>query len=274
MFVVTGATGNVGREVVAQLAERGVAVRALVRNPPAAGAGDGVEFVRADLTDPGSARAAMTGAEAVFLLPGYPGMAATAASAGVRRIVQLSGGSAGSGDRSNAVTRYMADTEAEMRDSGPEWTVLRPTAFMANALRWRDQIRAGDVVRLPFADVPLAVVHPRDIAAVAATAMVDDGHQSMIYRPTGPAALSLAEQVAILGAALGRSLRFEAQPNDEARREMRKTTPAAYVAAFFDFYANGSLDETTVRSTVQDVTGRPARTFQEWATENAHHFAP
>ncbi|WP_250030782.1 NAD(P)H-binding protein [Paractinoplanes maris] len=273
MFVVTGATGNVGGEVVTGLVDRGVPVRALVRNPSAVAPVEGVEFVQADLTDPASARAAMSGAAAVFLLPGYPGLAAAAAAAGARRIVQLSGGSAGSGDGSNAVTKYLNDTEAEMRDSGLEWTVLRPTAFMTNALRWKDQIQAGDVVRLPFADVPLAVVHPRDLAAVAVVAMVESGHQSMVCRPTGPAVLSLEEQVATVGESLGRSLRFEAQPNDEARREMLKTTPAPYVAAFFDFYVNGSIDETTVRPTVDDVTGRPPRTFRDWAAENAHRFA-
>ncbi len=273
MFVVSGATGNVGREVVTELVERGVPVRALVRDPSAVAPRAGVELARGDLTDPASARTALADADAVFLLPGYPGVAEVARAAGARRIVQLSGGSAGSADRSNAVTEYMNQTETEMRDSGLEWTVLRPVAFMSNALRWKSQIQAGDVVRLPFANVPLATVHPRDIAAVAAVAMVEDGHQSMIYRPTGPAALSLEEQVSILGAALGRSLRFEAQSNDEARREMLKTTPPPYVAAFFDFYVNGSIDETTVRPTVEDVTGRPARTFRDWATESADQFA-
>jgi uncharacterized protein YbjT (DUF2867 family) len=272
MFVVTGATGNVGREVVTDLVGRGVPVRALVRDPSAVAPREGVELAQGDLTDPASARAALAGADGVFLLPGYEGIAEIARSAGARRIVQLSGGSAGSADHSNAVTEYMNRSETEMRASGLEWTVLRPAAFMSNALRWKAQIQAGDLVRLPFANVALALVHPRDIAAVAAVAMVEDGHQSMIYRPTGPAALPPEEQVSILGAALGRPLRFEAQPNDEARRDMLKTTPAAYVAAFFDFYVNGSLDETTVRPTVSDVTGRPARTFRDWATEYAAQF--
>jgi uncharacterized protein YbjT (DUF2867 family) len=272
MFAVTGATGNVGREVVAELVKRGVPVRAVVRDPSSAAPLPGAELVRGDLTDPASTSAALAGADAVFLLPGYPGSAQAARSAGVRRIVQLSGGSAGSADLANAVTRYMRQTETEVRDSALEWTVLRPTAFMSNALRWLSKLEAGDVLRLPFADVPLALVHPGDIAAVAAVALVEDGHQSMVYRPTGPEALRPEQQVSILGAALGRPLRFEAQPNDEARRELLQSTPPDYVAAFFDFYVNGSLDETTVRPTVEDVTGRPARTFSEWANENAHRF--
>jgi uncharacterized protein YbjT (DUF2867 family) len=271
MFVVTGATGNVGREVVSDLVRRGAPVRALVRD--ASTRIDGAETAVGDLGDPASTHEALKGADAVFLLPGYPGMADAARAAGVRRIVQLSGGSAGSSDLANAVTRYMARSEAELRETGLEWTVLRPTAFMSNALRWASQLRIGDVVRLPFASVPLAVVDPGDIAAVAATAMVDDGHVSMIYRPTGPAALLPEEQVAIVGEVLARPLRFQAQSNDEARRDMLATTPPDYVAAFFDFYVNGSLDETTVRTTVSDVVGRPPRTFHEWAAANADRLA-
>jgi uncharacterized protein YbjT (DUF2867 family) len=267
MFAVTGATGNVGREVVSALIRRGAPVRAVLRDPSTRI--EGAQTVPGDLTDPASVRAALEGADVAFLLPGYPGLAEAARTAGVRRIVQLSGGSAGQSDMANAVTRYMARTESELRDTGLEWTVLRPSAFMSNAFRWVPQLRDGDVVRLPFATVPIACVDPADIAAVAATAMIDDGHLSMIYRPTGPAALLPEEQVAIVGEVLGRSLRFEAQPNDEARRDMLTTTPPEYVAAFFDFYVNGSLDETTVRPTVRDVTGRTPRSFLEWATANA-----
>jgi uncharacterized protein YbjT (DUF2867 family) len=272
MFTVAGATGNVGREVVAELVRRGLPTRALVRDLSAASSLEGAELVKGDLTDPGSARRALEGADALFLLPGYPGMAEAAKSAGVGRIVQLSGASGGSADQANAVTRYMSQSEAEVRACGLEWTVLRPVAFMSNALRWLPQLQKGDVVRLPFGDVPLACLHPGDLAAVAATAMVEDGHLCMVYRPTGPEALLLQEQVKVLGEVLGRPLRFEPQTNAEARREMLANTPPEYVAAFFDFAVNRSIDETTVRPTVEDVLGRTPRTFRDWATANAHRF--
>lgn len=271
MFVVTGATGNVGRQLVEELARRGLPTRALVRNPstslPA-----GVDVVLGDLTQPDSARPAFDNADAVFLLPGYPGLAQTARSAGVKRIVQLSGGSAGSSDLSNAITRYMKASEAEMRESGLEWTAIRPTAFMSNVLRWAPQLEGGDVIRVSFPDVPVACVDPGDVAAVAATAMVEDGHTFMIYRPTGPHALLPHEQVRMLGEAIGRELRAQAMSNGEARRAMLAHTPAPYVAAFFDFYTNGSLDETTVRTTVEDVIGRRPRTFPEWLADNRHRL--
>lgn len=271
MFVVTGATGNVGRELVRELVRRGLPTRALVRRPDAALPPD-AQVAVGDLAAPESTHQAFENADAVFLLPGYLGLAQAARSAGARRIVQLSGGSAGSSDLSNAITRYMSASEAEMRECGLEWTAIRPTAFMSNLLRWAPQLAQGDVIRVPFADVPIASVHPRDIAAVAAAAMVEDGHTSMIYRPTGPRALLPAEQVRILGEAIGRDLRIQAMSNSEARQVMLADTPAPYVAAFFDFYANRSLDETTVRTTVEDVTGQPARTLSEWISDNRTHF--
>ncbi|TDD14273.1 SDR family oxidoreductase [Actinomadura sp. KC06] len=274
MILVTGATGNIGSELVDLLASSGEPVRALVRRPPPVPV-DGVEHVTGDLDDPASLAPALDGVQGVFLLPGYrdmPGILAEARRAGVGRVVQLSGASAGSGDMTNAVTRYMIVTERALHDSGLPWTVLRPSAFMSNALRWLPQLNAGDTLRLPFANVRAAAVDPRDIAAVAAKALLDDGHAGQTYYPTGPESLLPAEQVAILGDVLGRDLRFEAQPDDEARAEMTGQMPAEYVDAFFDFYVNGSLDESIVRSTVQDITGTPPRTFRQWAESHTSAF--
>jgi len=89
---------------------------------------------------------------------------------------------------------------------------------MSNALRWLPQLSAGDVVRVPFANVRTAVVDPHDIAAVAAVALHQDGHDGRIYCPTGPQALFPADQVRVLAEVLDRDLRFEAHPDDEAAR--------------------------------------------------------
>lgn len=202
-----------------------------------------------------------------------PGILAQARQAGVRRVVLLSGGSAGSGDMTNAVTAYMVRSETAVRESGLSWTLLRPAAFMSNALRWKPKLAAGDVLRLPFSGVRTATVDPFDIAAVAAAALTEDGHEGQIYQPTGPQSLLPAEQVEILARALGRDLQFEAQPDDEARAEMSANTPPQYVDAFFDFYVAGSLDESAVLPTVQEVTGRAPRTFEEWTREHAGEFA-
>jgi uncharacterized protein YbjT (DUF2867 family) len=180
--------------------------------------------------------------------------------------------SAGSGDTTNAITAYMAGSEQAARDSGLAWTILRPAAFMSNTFQWLPQLRAGDVVRAPFAQVRAAVTDPADIAAVAALALTEPGHEGRIYELSGPQPLTPADRVAILGQVLGRDLRFEAQSDEEARAEMIAAMPAKYVDAFFNFYADGTLDESRVLPTVQALTGRPPRGFAEWASAHASAF--
>ncbi|HEY0495234.1 MAG TPA: NAD(P)H-binding protein [Kutzneria sp.] len=272
MIVVAGATGNVGREVVRQLIEVGETVSALTRDPAKAAVPAGATAVTGDLTDPSTLGPALDGASALFLLSGYsPEIFTEARKAGVRRVVLLSGGSAETGDRTNAVARYMLDTEDALRASGLGWTMVRPRMFMTNAFQWTAQIRRG-VVRAPWADVPSAVIDPADIAAVAAKALVSAEHEGREYPVTGPEALRPGDRVRILAEALGRDLRYEAQPDDEARAEMLAQMPAEYVDAFFSFYSDGKLDETTVFPTVTEVTGRPPRTFADWARANAGRF--
>ncbi|BCK55681.1 NAD(P)H-binding protein [Nocardia wallacei] len=272
MYLVTGATGNIGGELVAALAGAGEPVRALVRDPARATLPAGVEAVAGDLTAPDTLGAVFDGVRAAFVLPGYPGVVAAAAKSGVEQVVLLSGTSAGTGDLGNAVTRYMAASEEEVTDSGLAWTILRPSAFMSNALRWLPQLRAGDVVRAQFPTVAVAALDPADLAAVAARALLTDHHHGEILWPTGPAALRPADQVAVLGSVLSRELTCVELSNEETRAEMLQTTPPEYVDAFFDFYVEGAIDESIVRDTVERVTGRPPRTFTEWATAHADLF--
>jgi uncharacterized protein YbjT (DUF2867 family) len=275
MFLVTGSTGNVGAELARALLRANQRVRALVHVNKRPDLPTGAELMAGDLDQPETLRAAMAGVRGIFLLPGYrdmSGVLAEARRAGVERVVQLSGGSAASGDTTNAISRYMIASEAAVRDSGLPWTILRPSAFMSNALRWKKQLLDGDVVRVPFANVRTAVVDPFDVAAVAAEGLLSDRHEGSIYVPTGPESLLPVDQVRILASVLGRTLRFEALPNDEAHIEMTRTTRPEYVDAFFDFYVAGSLDESRARTTVQDVTGRAPRTFEQWASAHADDF--
>jgi uncharacterized protein YbjT (DUF2867 family) len=275
MILVTGATGNVGAELVTALAEAGEPVRALVRKPQDAVLPHGVEPVAGDLNRPESLTGALDGARGLFLLPGYadlPGLLALARRAGVARVVLLSGGSAALEDMDNAVSRYMTVSERDVRESGVPWTFLRPRAFMSNALRWLPQLATGDVVRVPFAGVRAAAIDPFDIAAVAARALLSDGHAGQIYELTGPESLLPADQVGVLATVLERDLRCEGLTNEEARAEMGAAMPVEYVDAFFSFYVDGTLDESQVFPTVREVTGRPPRTFERWALAHADAF--
>jgi uncharacterized protein YbjT (DUF2867 family) len=153
MILVTGATGNVGREVVHALIEAGHPVRVLVRRPKQSTIPPGVEEVVGDLNRPETLSAALAGVQGVFLLSGYqdmPGVLAEMRRAEVKQVVLLSGSSAPVGDMSNAITRYMLRSELAVRESGVPWTILQPNSFMSNALRWVPQMRAGSLVRAPF----------------------------------------------------------------------------------------------------------------------------
>jgi uncharacterized protein YbjT (DUF2867 family) len=277
MIFVTGATGNVGRELVRVLAEAGEPVRALIRRDedrphlPA-----GVDGVIGDLNRPETLTGALPGVRAAHLLAGYDGLGELLAAmrdAGVERVTLQSGSSASTGDMTNAVTRYHVLSERAIRESGLAWTFIQPNSFMTNTLGWLPQMQAGDTIRLPFAGVPIAMIDPADIAEVAAAALTTDRHEGRSYRLSGPESLLPAERVAILARVLRRELRFEAQSDEEAHAEMSASMPAEYVDAFFSFFVDGTIDESTVLPTVEEILGRPPRRFEDWAGEHAAVFS-
>ncbi|WP_107654213.1 NmrA family NAD(P)-binding protein [Nocardia suismassiliense] len=275
MILVTGATGNIGGEVVTALSESGAPVRALVRDPATATLPAGVEAVTGDLNRPETMVDALDEVRALFLLPGYDNQADLldrAKKAGVQRIVLLSSASAALQDLDNAVSRYMTLSERAVRESELACTFLRPRSFMSNALRWLPQLAAGDVVRVQFPEVRFGAIDPADIAAVAALALTGDDLNGRTLELTGPQALLPADQIAILAATLGRPLVAQGLSTEETRAELSATMPQHYVEAFLSFFADGTLDEATLYPTVQEVTGRAPRTFEQWAQAHAADF--
>lgn len=275
MFLVSGAAGNVGGELVQSLASAGEQVRALSRGDRPAASPSGVKVVTGDLNQPDSLSTALSGARGVFLLSGYadmPGLLSKIVDAGVERVVLLSSGAVAGGDIANAVVRYNVVSEAAVRDSGLSWTILRPSGFHANVLQWVPQLRAGDVVRESFAEVPIAAIDPLDIAAVAALALTAPGHEGASYRLTGPEPILPADRVRVLAGLLGRELRLEPLTNAEAREQMNANMPAEYVDAFFSFFVDGTYDDSHVHPTVQQLLGRPPRNFEQWAHAHAGAF--
>ena len=133
-------------------------------------------------------------------------------------------------------------------------------------------MREVDVIRASFPDVRVASIDPDDIGAVAAVALTSSATEGRAYRLSGPESLSPADRVAILAEVLGRELRFEGQTNEEARAEMSAAMPAEYVDAFLRFFVDGDLDESAVLPTVHEVTGRPPRSFRQWARAHADAF--
>jgi uncharacterized protein YbjT (DUF2867 family) len=271
MILVTGATGNAGGAVVRALAEAGAPVRALVREAEGSRLPAGVEAVTGDLNKSATVARYLGGVSAVFMLSGYDGLAETLAdmrTAGVERVVLLSSSAAPGGDLGNAVARYHILSEQAVRDSALAWTFLQPNSLMSNTVRWQPQLRQEDVVRDAFGDVAVAMIDPADLAAVAVKALLTDELQGRSLRLSGPAAIYPADRVRILGAALRRELRFEPWSNEQARQEMSAAMPAAYVDAFFSFFVDGTVDETTVLETVHEVLGREPRSFEQWVAAN------
>jgi uncharacterized protein YbjT (DUF2867 family) len=275
MIVVTGGTGRVGRQVVAQLAERGRAVRVVSRNPgpPPAGA----EAGRADLADPATLEPYLRDAEALFLLWPFTSAELTAdlaprvakiAARYVGRVVYLSAQPAGERPGS-----FWALTERAIEDSGVAWTFLRPTGFASNTLMWAGQIRSGNVVRWPFGAAARSLIDERDIAAVAVRALADDGHAGARYLLSGPATLTQAEQVAAIGHALSRDLTWAELPRTDALRELTAAWgDAGFAASALDTWEGFVTHPEIVTATVREVTGAPAHSFADWAVANADAF--
>lgn len=273
--VVTGATGNVGRPLVAELAQAGVEVRAVTRHP---GTTDFPPGVRAF----DSTVAALPGADAVFLNSRALGgdmesVVAGARAAGVTRLVALSAINADD-EFARQPSRFRGDRNREAdqlaAESGLEWVSLRPTVFASNfAGMWAPQLRAGDVVAGPYAAASTAVIVDRDITAVAARAFLTDDLLGQRIPLTGPQALTNAEMVAIIGAVLDRPANYHEVPDELVRQRF---IGLGFGAEFADAYI-ALLAETVDRPAlvthdVEKILGRPATSFAQWVSDHRSIF--
>jgi uncharacterized protein YbjT (DUF2867 family) len=274
-ILVTGATGNVGRPLVTHLVNAGAKVRAVTRRPDSAAFPIGVQTVQ-------SATHGLDGASAVFLNSRALGdelesLVKAARRAGVTRLVALSAINADD-DVSRQPSRFRGDRNLEVEqlavDSGLEWVSLRPTVFVTNFIgMWAPQIRAGDVVAGPFADASTAPISERDIAEVAARALLTDEFVGQRIPLTGPQALTNTELVDVIGNVLGRRLSYREIPADEVRRRF---VSMGFPAGFADAYI--ALLQTTVgrpalvTHDAEKILGRPPQSFADAVSENATLF--
>jgi uncharacterized protein YbjT (DUF2867 family) len=279
--LVTGSTGRVGRMVVDQLLAMGVPVRAFTRQPGTADLPAAVEVVGGDLGVPDSLEAGLRGVSAVFLVWTLPFAAAPAAiermGRHARHIVFLSAPHRTPHpffQQPNPMAKLHADIEQLITDAGVVSTVLRPGMFASNALHWwAPAIRGGHPVRWPYGAAETAPVDDRDVAAVAARVLSDDGHAGGDYVLTGPQSLSQAEQVRIIGTAIGRDIEFEELSPDEFRRETADGWPRPAVDMLLAAWEATMGHPAYVTSSVSDVLATPAGTFHRWATDHAAAFS-
>ena len=278
--LVTGATGRVGRIVVDELLAAGVPVRAFTRRPAAAKLPAAVEVVSGDLTVPASLDAGLQGVRAVFLVWTAPPATAQAViervSMHTQRVVFLSSPHQTPHpffQQPNPLAVLHADVERLIAAAGLLSTIIRPGMFASNVVPWwGGQIRDGDVVRWPYGAAETAPIDERDIASVAARTLYEDGHAGGDYVLTGPDSLSQAEQVRIIGAVIGRPIRFEELSPEEFRRETSGTWPGPLVEMLLAAWGATIGRLAFVTSTVSDIVGRPPRTFRQWAADHAAAF--
>lgn len=273
--VVTGATGNVGRPLVTELAAAGVDVRAVTRRPDTADLPPGVTTFE-------STMAALPGATAVFLNSRALGdsLAATidaARDVGVSRLVALSAINADD-DFGRQPSRFRGDRNAEVErlavTSGLEWISLRPSVFDSNfAGMWAPQLRAGDVVGGPYALASVAPIADADVAAVACRAVLTDDLVGMRIPMTGPQSLTNVELVETIGAVLVRDLRYlEAPPEVVRQRFVGIGFSPGFADAYMALLAETVDRPALVTNDVEKILERPALTFAQWVSDNRNLF--
>lgn len=284
MILLTGGTGTTGREIVRELAAAGAKqVRALVRNAEKAAfiREAGFEVVEGDFDRPETLEAALAGAERALLLTApdprtvehQRGFIEAAKRAGTRHVVKLSaiGADASAPD---GFGRWHGQAEDLLKASGLAWTMLRPNTFMQNLLGQARAIADEGVIYQPVGDARASFVDARDIAAVAARALVEEGHEGKSYVVTGPEALSYGEVAEKLSAATGRPVRYVSiTPGEFRAGALAAGLPewlADALAVLNENFAAGDLSQVT--NVVREVGGREPRTFDEFARDHAGAF--
>ncbi len=284
MILVTGATGSNGTELVKLLSKRGATVRAMVRDPSKASHFaniPNVEPVVADFDKPDTIETALRGAQSAFLVTNSTEKAEAqqlafvrvAAKVGLAHVVKLSQFAA---DKNSPVRflRYHAKVEEEIIHSGTPYTFLRPNLYMQGLLNFADTIREKGSFFVSAGDSEVSVVDVRDIAAVASTVLTEPGHAGKTYTVTGPEALSHADMANALSHSTGKKIEFVDVPPDAMRDALTGLgMPVWQADGLVEDYAHYRRGEAaTLSGDVEQITGRPARTFARFAEDFAEQF--
>ncbi|GAA4736856.1 SDR family oxidoreductase [Phytohabitans rumicis] len=273
MYLVTGATGLIGRPLIETLLAEGAEVRAVTRDPHNAGLPAGVEAVA-----PEAIHTALKDVRGLFVHPratkdSIEELLRLAASQGVEKVVVMSAINVDD-DPDHQPSRFNGDRNTEVErtvtGSGLPWVAVRPGSFAMNTLgMWRGQLTLGDTVRGPYAGFAEAVIHERDVAEVIARALLDDSLVGRRIPITGPKALRLDQMVPIIGSVLGRPLLFQEVPAELAAQGMiRNGLDEGFVRALMARYQREMQRSATVTDEVEKVLGRPARTFATWVADH------
>ena len=284
MILLTGGTGTAGSEISKALQRMGVRYRSLVRNRAKAegSAKANVELAEGDLSRPETLGAALEGVEKALLLTASSpdslqqerNFIHAAKRAGVRHVVKFSAYGAGL-DASHYFGRQHGEAERELENSGLLFTVLRPNGFFQNFLGNAGSIQTRSALHAPAGEMKFSAVDARDIAAVAAHVLTEDGHEGQRYIITGPEALSHAEIAERFSQALGRNIVYADVPEDAAREWMLAAGIPAWtvekVLDLYRYYRSGAAAEVT--NTVERVGHKSAIAFEQFVRDYAPVFA-
>lgn len=283
MILVTGATGNIGSEVVRLLRHGGQRVRVLVRDPKKfANVDEGIEVVTGDLSRPETLPPALAGVTKLFLMAHAPELAEftghvlqAAQQSSLRHVVLISSSTIYM-EPEITLGRWHREAEERIKESGLAYTMLRPGQFASNVrMWWGRSIRAQGAVYLQPSRARSAPIDPRDIAAVAVCALTESGHEGKTYRLIGPPPhLSAADQVQIIGEALDRPLRVIEVTEAAAREGMlRAGVPAQLVDAVTEAIRSGDREgDETLSDDVSRVTKKQPRSFATWVKDHVDEF--
>ncbi len=277
MILVIGGRSKIGAALIGDLLERGQRVRALVRAGEPGGLPTGAETVTGDLADEGSLVTAMDGAEKVFLLSSPHPDAVTwhrnaidaARRAEVRLLVRSSILGAEAASAAEFISAHSA-CDRYLEDSGLPFVIVRPNLFLQNITESTiPSIDASGNFYVDAGEARISMVDTRDVAAVAATALTEPGHDGAHYDVTGPEALSYADVAARLARAMRRPVSYVDAPDDAVGQALRDAGlshwfAGALVGLYQDYRRSGTDGYAAqVTDTVQRLTGRPARSLDD-----------
>ena len=277
--LIIGATGNLGRELVSQLLRADVQVCAMARRPESTGLPEPVEVTYGDLNIPRTIEECVEGVERVFLTwqtqPATVPEVIEKIASRVQHIVFLSNLTVRDDAETQdySVTTLHANIERQIQASGASWTFLRPGAFATNArLWWGRQITAGNTVRWPYPDAATSPIHEADIASVAVQALCEEGHAGAKYILTGPESLTQRDQIRVIAEVLQRPLSYDEISPETFRSEMASVMPASIAEMLLTAWRTATGTPAVLTSTVEEITGAPARSFRQWAIDHAQDF--
>lgn len=279
MYLVTGAMGHVGREIVVQLVTSGFRIRVLNRVPEGTYFDSEVEVITGEIDDAETLPAALRNVEGVFVMASgrrggvkIPDLLAEARKAGVRHVVKMSAIGSAFGLTDPISVRDRED-EAAVRESGLDWTILRCGAFMTDLCRWSWSVRMENTVYTTAGEPGAALVHPRDVAAAAVAAMTGGGHVGKTHVLTGREELSLRQQVTCLEVALGRSLEFVEETVERSKVRMAANGWCVeYVNSLFEFKRQSADCGRVVFETLERVIESVPLSLVDWVNENIDDF--